>query len=96
MSAVKSLDNQIIHYLDYLSTEQKEVVLIWKRLLQGLMTPSWRDNDVYNSEMNKRFDDLEKGKLSSLSLDKVQAVARQSCKKISHTCNLYIMCSKKQ
>lgn len=79
MGAVKPLDKEITHYLGHLNTEQKKVVLsVVKSFARE--EEAWADDKAYIAEMDKRFKDLEKGKVAGLQLDELAVKARLAFK----------------
>lgn len=79
MGAVKPLDKEITHYLGHLSTEQKKVVLsVVKSFARE--EEAWADDKAYIAEMDKRFKDLESGKVGGLQLNDLATKARQAFK----------------
>jgi hypothetical protein len=79
MGAVKPLDKEITHYLGHLSTQQKKVVLsVVKSFARE--EEAWADDRAYIAEMDKRFKDLESGKVEGLQLNDLATKARQAFK----------------
>ncbi len=79
MGAVKPLDKEITHYLGYLSTEQKKVVLsVVKNFTHE--EDAWEEDKHFITEMEKRFRDLESGKEKGITLDEMKAGVRQAYK----------------
>jgi hypothetical protein len=79
MPAVKPLDKEITYYLGHLSIEQKKVVLsVVKSFARE--EEAWADDKAYIAEMNKRFKDLETGKVAGLNIDELATKARQAFK----------------
>ena len=78
MAAVKALDEQIHSYLSLLTDAQKKILLdVVKNFIHDEETPAWT-NKEYLAEMNRRFNDSEKGKLNGLSLSDIEARARKT------------------
>ncbi len=81
MGTVKSLDKEISHYLPRLSSRQKETVLtVVKTFAEEAETDRWKDK-VFMAEMDRRFSEMESGKVKTYTLEEVEAEARQSYKK---------------
>lgn len=79
MGAVQPLDKEITHYLGHLSTEQKKVVLnVVKSFARE--EGAWIDDKAYISEIDRRFKELETGKVVGLKLDDLATRARQAYK----------------
>lgn len=81
MGTAKSIDKQINHFLPRLSSRQKETVLtVVKTFAEEAETDRWKDK-TFMAEMNRRFSDMENGKVKTYTLEEVEAEARQSFKK---------------
>jgi hypothetical protein len=79
MGAAQPLDKEITHYLGHLSTEQKKVVLsVVKSFARE--EEAWIDDKAYIDEMDRRFKDLETGKVKGLQLEDLAIRARQAYK----------------
>ena len=78
MGAVKLLDKEITQYLGQLSVPQKEVVL--SVIKTFAREEAWWDDKAYMTEMDKRFAEMESGKVKGLTLEELEAGARQSYK----------------
>lgn len=79
MGVVKPLDKEITHYLGHLSTEQKKVVLsVVKSFARE--EEAWANDKAYIAEMDKRFKELESGKVMGIKLDELATRARQANK----------------
>jgi hypothetical protein len=80
MSSVKPLDKEITEYLRLLNETQKQAVLgVIKTFAHEEKT--WWNNKTYLDEMNKRFDEMESGKIKGISLDEIETGVRISYKK---------------
>lgn len=80
MRVARPLDKEITHYLGHLSTEQKKVVLsVVKSFARE--EEAWIDDKAYIAEMDKRYKDLESGRVKGLQLDDLAAKARLAFKK---------------
>jgi hypothetical protein len=78
MGAAKPLVNEITHYLSQLNSEQQKAVLgVVKTFAQE---ETWWTDKKYIAEMDRRFAEMETGKVKGLTLDKIEAGARQSYK----------------
>jgi hypothetical protein len=78
MGAAKPLMNEITHYLHQLNTEQQKAILgVVKTFAQE---ETWWTDKKYIAEMDKRFEEMEAGKVKGLTLDELEAEARQSYK----------------
>jgi hypothetical protein len=76
MGAVKPLDKEITHYLGQLSIKQKEVGLSVVKTFAG-EEELW-DDKMYVAEMDKRFAEMESGKVKGYTLGEMEAGARQA------------------
>ncbi len=82
MGAVKPLDKEITHYLEQLNTRQKKAVLTVVKTFAEEKEPEydhWKDPG-FVAEMDKRFAELERGKVKGHTWDEVKQKARQSIK----------------
>jgi hypothetical protein len=78
MADVKPLVNEITHYLSQLNTEQQKAVLgVVKTFAQE---EAWWTDKKYIAEMDRRFAEMETGKVKGLTLDELEAGARQAYK----------------
>ena len=77
MGAAKQLDKEIADYLVHLSTDQKKVVLSVVKSFAREEDARW-DNQEYIAEMDRRFAELESGKVKGISLDALEAGARKA------------------
>ena len=78
MSAAKPLVNEITQYLGQLSSQQQKVVL--SVVKSFVKEDEWWNDKTYIAEMDKRFSEMETGKVKGLTLDEAEAKARQSYK----------------
>jgi hypothetical protein len=78
MGAVKLLDKEITQYLSRLSTQQKEVVLSVVKTFAG--EEAWWDDKEYIAEMDRRFAEMESGKIKSYTLEEMESGTRQAYK----------------
>lgn len=74
-----TLDKQITQYLGYLSTEQKRAVLSVVKTFAHEEESSWKDK-AFITLMDKRFEELESGKVKGITLDEMEAGARSAYK----------------
>ena len=81
MGTPKSLEKEISHYLPRLSSRQKETVLtVVKTFAEETESDKWKDK-TFIAEMDRRFAEMESGKVKTFTLEEVEAEARQSYKK---------------
>jgi hypothetical protein len=80
MGAVKQRIKEITHYLGKMSDENQEVVLKVVRSI-AWEEEAWPDDKSYIAEMNKRFTELETGKVKGLSFEELATKTRQAYKK---------------
>lgn len=79
MGAAKQLDKQINQYLPLLNDRQKETVLTVVKSFVEEEEARWTDKE-YQSEMERRFSELERGKVKGITLEDLESRARQSYK----------------
>jgi hypothetical protein len=79
MGERKPLDKEITYYLGHLNVQQKEVVLSVVKTFAGTEEPWWNDKK-YKAEMNRRFAEMETGKVKSYTLEEMEAGAREAYK----------------
>lgn len=78
MGAAKPLMSEITYYLNQLNPEQQKAVLgVVKTFAKEEIV--WTDKK-YIAEMDKRFAEMETGKVKSLTLDELEAGAKQAYK----------------
>ena len=81
MGTPRSLDKEISHYLPRLSSRQKETVLtVVKTFAEESEADKWKDK-TFIAEMDRRFAEMESGKVKTYTLEEVETEARQSYKK---------------
>ena len=74
-----ALDKEITYYLEHLSTAQKKVVLsVVKSFAKE--EDAWADDKAYIAEMDRRYKELESGKVAGLKLDEMATNARRAFK----------------
>lgn len=80
--AAATLDKQITSYLGLLNTSQKKAVLtVVKTFAEDQpAVNTWNDEKSFITEMDKRFSELESGKIKGLTLDELEANARLAFK----------------
>jgi hypothetical protein len=79
MGVAMPLDKEITYYLGHLSTEQKKVVLsVVKSFARE--EEAWADDKAYIAEMDKRYKELESGKVTGLQLEGLATKARLALK----------------
>ena len=78
MEATKPLVIEITHYLSQLNTAQQKAVLGAVKTFAKEET--WWTDKKYIAEMDRRFAEMESGKVKGLTLDELEAGARQSYK----------------
>lgn len=79
MGAAKPLDKEMNHLWGHLSSEQKKVVLsVVKSFARE--EEAWIDDKAYIAEMDRRYTELETGKLKGLSFDELATKTRQAYK----------------
>jgi hypothetical protein len=78
MSAVKPLVKEINQYLNSLNLSQQQAVLAVVKTF-AKEEEQW-DDKTYIKEMNKRFAELETGKVKGVTLNMLEANARKSYK----------------
>lgn len=87
MGAAKPLVKEINLYLDSLNTEEQRAVLtVVKAIAEKHQEDdfwkerAWVDDKSYQDEMDRRFKELKTGKVKGLTLDELEAGARQAYK----------------
>jgi hypothetical protein len=78
MAAVK-VEEEIAAYLPHLSPKQKQAVLGVVKTFAA-EKQDWWDDKEYITEMNRRFDEMESGKVKGYTLDELESGARQTYK----------------
>jgi len=78
MGATKLLDKEIAQYMEQLSVQQKEVVLsVVKSFAREEV---WWNDKGYINEMDRRFKEMESGKVKGVTIEALESGARQSYK----------------
>lgn len=78
MAAAKPLVNEINQYLPQLNPQQQKAILsVVKSFVQE---DEWWNDKEYIAEMDKRFREMESGKVKGITLDVAEDKARQSYK----------------
>lgn len=76
MEATTPLVKKITNYLGRLNADQQKAVLgVVKTFAQE---GAWWDDKEYIAEMDKRFSEMENGKVKSITLDELETGARQA------------------
>ena len=78
MGAAKPIVQEITQYLGQLNTEQQKAVLTVVKTFAK--EESWWNDKKYIAEMDRRFAELESGKVKGITLDELEAGARRSFK----------------
>ncbi len=79
MRTASSLDKEITRSLSLLNTKQKETVLTVVKTFAEEEQEWWNDKK-FIAEMDKRFKELATGKDKGLTLEELEASARQAYK----------------
>jgi len=79
MSAAKPLVNEITQYLGQLNPQQQKAVLSVVKLF--VQEEDWWNDKTYMTEMDRRFTEMESGKVKGFTLDEAEKKARQTYKK---------------
>ena len=80
MSAAKPLVNEINQYLSRLNPQQQKAILtVVKSFVQE---DEWWNDKEYVAEMDKRFSEMESGKVKGITLDEAERKVRQSYKRV--------------
>lgn len=76
---MKTLVKEITHYLGNLNTEQQKAILgIVKTFAQEEI---WWNDKNYMAEMDRRFAEIESGKVKGITLNQLEDGARRAYKK---------------
>lgn len=76
MNTLKTLDKEISSYLPRLSLRQKRTLLtVVKTFAEEDEEEIWND-ESFIAEMDKRFSEMESGKVKTFSLEEVEEEAR--------------------
>ena len=76
-----TIDKQINTYLGQLNSKEKEVVLgVVKTFVENRQDDDLLEDKNYLAEMDRRFKEMESGKVRLYTLDEAEAAARQSYK----------------
>ncbi|MGI8584483.1 MAG: addiction module protein [Chitinophagaceae bacterium] len=82
MSTAKPLVNEITQYLGQLNPQQQKAVLnVVKTFVQE---DEWWNDKEYMAEMDRRFTEMETGKVKGITLDEAENKVRQSYKNRKH------------
>ncbi|HEY6899995.1 MAG TPA: hypothetical protein VI233_05105 [Puia sp.] len=78
---IAGIDKQINTYLGQLNPREKEVVLgVVKTFVENRQEEDRFKDKNYVAEMDRRFKEMESGKVKSFTLDEAEKHARQSYK----------------
>ncbi len=78
MSMAKPLVNEITQYLGQLNSQQQQALLnVVKSFVQE---DEWWNDKEYIAEMDRRFKEMESGKVKGLTIDEAEDKVRQSYK----------------
>jgi hypothetical protein len=76
-----TIDKQINTYLGQLKPKEKEVVLgVVKTFVENRHDEDLLEDKAYIAEMDRRFKEMESGKVKLYTLDEVESLARRSYK----------------
>jgi hypothetical protein len=79
MAAATAIVNEITHYLGQLNEQQQKAVLgVVKTFAKE---EAWWNDKQYMSEMDKRFAEMESGKVKTITIEQLETTARLSYKK---------------
>lgn len=81
MGTARSIDKEITHFLPRLNSRQKETVLTVVKTFAEEAEPGMWNDKAFIAEMDRRFSEMESGKVKTYSLEEVEAETRQSYKK---------------
>ena len=80
-TSISSIDRQLNNYIPLLNTTQKKALLsVAKSYLAPHQENDPEDDKAYVAEMNRRFKEMEGGKVKLYTLDEAEAHARASYK----------------
>ncbi len=81
MARAASLDKKITAYLTQLTTPQKKTLLtVAKTFAEEQQEDERWDGPAFIAEIDKRFVEYESGKIKGVTLDELEAKARQTYK----------------
>lgn len=76
-----TIDKQINTYLGHLKPKEKEIVLgVVKTIVENRHDDDLLEDKAYIAEMDRRFKEMESGKMKLYTLDEAEELVRQSCK----------------
>lgn len=78
MEEAKPLVNEITQYLGQLNLQQKKAVL--SVVKSFVLEDEWWNDKKYMAEMDRRFTEMETGKVKGFTLDEAENKVRQSYK----------------
>jgi hypothetical protein len=82
MPAANLLEKEINQYLTQLNQEQKKAVLTVVKTFAK--EEDWWNDKTYEKEINRRFKEMESGKVKTLTLDELETGARKAYRKKSN------------
>jgi hypothetical protein len=81
MRTASTIDKQINTYLGQLNPKEKEVVLgLVKTFVENRQDDDLLEDKNFVKEMDRRFNEIESGKVKPYTLDEAEVLARQSYK----------------
>jgi hypothetical protein len=81
MGTSATIDKQINTYLGQLNPKEKEVVLgVVKTFVENRHEDDLLDDKNFLKEMDRRFKEMESGRVNTYTLDETETLARQSYK----------------
>lgn len=81
MNTSKTLDKEIRDYLPRLSSRQKQTILTVVKTFAEEDEEEILNDELFLAEMDKRFSEMEHGKIKTFSLEEVEEEARLFSKK---------------
>jgi hypothetical protein len=81
MNTTKTLDKEIRDYLPRLSSRQKQTILTVVKTFAEEDDEEILNDELFLAEMDKRFSEMEHGKVKTFSLEEVEEEARLFSKK---------------
>jgi hypothetical protein len=81
MNTSKTLDKEIRDYLPRLSSRQKQTILTVVKTFAEEDDEEILNDELFLAEMDKRFSEMEHGKIKTFSLEEVEEEARLFSKK---------------
>jgi hypothetical protein len=81
MNTSKTLDKEIRDYLPRLSSRQKQTILTVVKTFAEEDEEEILNDELFLAELDKRFSEMEHGKIKTFSLEEVEEEARLFSKK---------------